>query len=120
MMIKQVTTGHENAKGFLVYSTSDGSFGKVIRDDGKWIKVLMQDSGRTANYLRCQLDTITTQQVAAGHSNILCMAVDYLAAWGQVTVDQGWYTNEQAGEMCENSLKEVQDWANQIRRYHLP
>jgi len=114
MMIQQVTIGHENAKGFQVYSTSDDSFGRVTQDDGKWIKVLMQDSGRTANYLRCQLGTITSQQVAAGHSNILCMAVDYLAAWRQVTVDQGWHTDKQAGEMCENSLKEIQDWASLI------
>ena len=110
-MIKQITTGHDNATGFLVYSSSTGDFGKVTSDDGRNIRVEFQDTDQTGHYLRCQLETITVQQVASGHMNILTTAIDYLTAWRQTVTDQGFYTYEKAGEMAEKELQDLQAWA---------
>ncbi len=112
MIIKQITTGHVNSTGWLVYSSSNGDFGKVISDDGRNIRVMFQETDCLGNYLRCQLETITVQQVASCHMNILTTALDYLAAWRQTVTDQGFYSYEKAGEMAEERLQEIQAWAN--------
>jgi len=111
MIIKQITTGHDNATGWIVYSSSNGDFGKVISDNGRNMRVEFQEGGE-GNYLRCQLETITVQQVASGHMNILTTALDYLAAWRQAVTDQGFYSYEKAGQMAEERLQEIQAWAS--------